>query len=102
MHFPGVFPLDPGLSQYSKLLLASTAQVLSMVAEEKAALQQQLSQEGDTQSFFIQIALGQLQVSNALHIVHLLRVFAACFIGFRAQMPTISTCDVSSIRGRTS
>ncbi|XP_059909062.1 RING finger protein 10 [Gadus macrocephalus] len=52
---------DPGLSQYSKLLLASTAQVLSLVAEEKAALQQQLTQEGDAQSFFIQIALGQLQ-----------------------------------------
>ena len=91
MRFPGVFPLDPGLSQYSKLLLASTAQVLSLVAEEKAALQQQLSQEGDTQSFFIQIALGQLQVRNALHIHHLLRGFSAGLIGFHARIPTIST-----------
>ncbi|KAK0131449.1 RING finger protein 10 [Merluccius polli] len=52
---------DPGLSQYSKLLLASTDQVLSLLAEEKAALQLQLSQEGDTQSCFIQSALCHLQ-----------------------------------------
>uniref|UniRef100_A0A8C5B6Z5 E3 ubiquitin-protein ligase RNF10 n=1 Tax=Gadus morhua TaxID=8049 RepID=A0A8C5B6Z5_GADMO len=84
---------DPGLSQYSKLLLASTAQVLSLVAEEKAALQQQLTQEGDAQSFFIQIALGQLQVGNALHIAHLLRGFAVGFICFHMVLQYTSAFD---------
>lgn len=50
---------DAGLSPYSKLLLTSPAQVLSLVAEEKAALQVQLSQEED--SCFIQSALCLLQ-----------------------------------------
>ncbi|KAJ3604643.1 hypothetical protein NHX12_029383 [Muraenolepis orangiensis] len=52
---------DPSLSQYSKLLLASPAQVLSLLAEEKDALQLQLSQEGDAQCCFIQSALCHLQ-----------------------------------------
>uniref|UniRef100_A0A7N8XDY7 Ring finger protein 10 n=1 Tax=Mastacembelus armatus TaxID=205130 RepID=A0A7N8XDY7_9TELE len=52
---------DACLSPYSKLLLTSPAQVLSLVAEEKAALQAQLSQEDDTQGCFIQSALCLLQ-----------------------------------------
>ncbi|XP_056145253.1 RING finger protein 10 [Lampris incognitus] len=52
---------DMALSQYSKLLLASPAQVLSLVSEEKAALQAQLSQEEDAQACFIQSALCHLQ-----------------------------------------
>ncbi|KAM7416354.1 hypothetical protein PAMA_018430 [Pampus argenteus] len=52
---------DACLSPYSKLLLTSSAQVLSVVAEEKAALQAQLSQEDDAQGCFIQSALCLLQ-----------------------------------------
>ncbi|XP_065819877.1 RING finger protein 10 isoform X2 [Labrus bergylta] len=52
---------DAGLSPYSKLLLTSPAQVLSLVAEEKAVLEAQLSQEEDTQGCFIQSALCLLQ-----------------------------------------
>lgn len=50
---------DAGLSPYSKLLLTSPAQVLSLVAEEKAALQAELSQDED--GCFIQSALCLLQ-----------------------------------------
>uniref|UniRef100_A0A7N8XAI2 E3 ubiquitin-protein ligase RNF10 n=1 Tax=Mastacembelus armatus TaxID=205130 RepID=A0A7N8XAI2_9TELE len=57
---------DACLSPYSKLLLTSPAQVLSLVAEEKAALQAQLSQEDDTQGCFIQSALCLLQVTKAI------------------------------------
>ncbi|KAL7391878.1 hypothetical protein ABVT39_016178 [Epinephelus coioides] len=52
---------DACLSPYSKLLLTSPAQVLSLLAEEKAVLQAQLSQEGDAQGCFIQSALCLLQ-----------------------------------------
>ncbi|XP_034025563.1 RING finger protein 10 [Thalassophryne amazonica] len=52
---------DACLSPYSKLLLTSPAQVLSLVAEEKAVLQDQLSQEDDAQACFIQTALCLLQ-----------------------------------------
>ncbi|XP_036434142.1 RING finger protein 10 isoform X1 [Colossoma macropomum] len=53
---------DVRLSSYSKLLLASQEQVLSLLTEERAALQTQLSQEqGDPQACFIQSALLQLQ-----------------------------------------
>lgn len=52
---------DVRLSPYSKLLVASPEQVLGLVAEEKAALQTQLSQEEDTQACFIQSALCLLQ-----------------------------------------
>ncbi|XP_034397468.1 RING finger protein 10 [Cyclopterus lumpus] len=52
---------DTCLSPYSKLLLTSPTQVLSLVAEEKAVLQSQLSQEGDAQGCFIQSALCLLQ-----------------------------------------
>ncbi|XP_037633482.1 RING finger protein 10 [Sebastes umbrosus] len=52
---------DACLSPYSKLLLTSPTQVLSLVAEEKAVLQAQLSQEGDAQGCFIQSALCLLQ-----------------------------------------
>uniref|UniRef100_A0A4W6F3S9 E3 ubiquitin-protein ligase RNF10 n=1 Tax=Lates calcarifer TaxID=8187 RepID=A0A4W6F3S9_LATCA len=52
---------DMCLSPYSKLLLTSPAQVLSLVAEEKAVLQAQLSQEEDAQGCFIQSALCLLQ-----------------------------------------
>uniref|UniRef100_A0A8C4EWA6 E3 ubiquitin-protein ligase RNF10 n=1 Tax=Dicentrarchus labrax TaxID=13489 RepID=A0A8C4EWA6_DICLA len=48
---------DACLSPYSKLLLTSPAQVLSLVAEEKTVLQAQLSQEEDAQGCFIQSAL---------------------------------------------
>uniref|UniRef100_A0A8C2XME5 E3 ubiquitin-protein ligase RNF10 n=1 Tax=Cyclopterus lumpus TaxID=8103 RepID=A0A8C2XME5_CYCLU len=56
---------DTCLSPYSKLLLTSPTQVLSLVAEEKAVLQSQLSQEGDAQGCFIQSALCLLQVTEA-------------------------------------
>ncbi|XP_041643251.1 RING finger protein 10 [Cheilinus undulatus] len=52
---------DASLSPYSKLLLTSPAQVLSLLAEEKAVLKAQLSQEEDTQGCFIQSALCLLQ-----------------------------------------
>ncbi|XP_031704884.1 E3 ubiquitin-protein ligase RNF10 isoform X1 [Anarrhichthys ocellatus] len=52
---------DTCLSPYSKLLLTSAMQVLSLVAEEKDVLQAQLSQEGDAQCCFIQSALCLLQ-----------------------------------------
>nr|XP_046242578.1 RING finger protein 10 isoform X2 [Scatophagus argus] len=52
---------DPHLSPYSKLLLTSPAQALSLVAEEKAVLQAQFSQEEDAQGCFIQSALCLLQ-----------------------------------------
>uniref|UniRef100_A0A3Q3WMM7 E3 ubiquitin-protein ligase RNF10 n=1 Tax=Mola mola TaxID=94237 RepID=A0A3Q3WMM7_MOLML len=49
------------LSPYSKLLLTSPAQALSLVEEEKAVLRAQLSQEEDAQGCFIQSALCLLQ-----------------------------------------
>ncbi|XP_052459843.1 RING finger protein 10 [Carassius gibelio] len=53
---------DVHLRAYSKLLLASQEQVLGLLAEERVALQTQLSQEkDDPQSCFIQSALLQLQ-----------------------------------------
>ncbi|XP_069034571.1 E3 ubiquitin-protein ligase RNF10 [Embiotoca jacksoni] len=52
---------DACLSPYSKLLLTSPAQVLSLVAEENAVLQAQLSQEEDLNGCFIQNALCLLQ-----------------------------------------
>ncbi|KAK7146321.1 hypothetical protein R3I93_013918 [Phoxinus phoxinus] len=53
---------DVHLRAYSKLLLASQPQVLGLLAEERMALQSQLSQEkDDPQACFIQSALLQLQ-----------------------------------------
>ncbi|XP_061622461.1 RING finger protein 10 [Phyllopteryx taeniolatus] len=52
---------DASLSPYSKLLLTSSTQVLSLVAEEKAVLQAQLCQQEDAQGCFIQSALCHLQ-----------------------------------------
>lgn len=52
---------DACLSPYSKLLLTSPAQVLSLVAEEMAVLQAQLTQEEDAQGCFIQSALCLLK-----------------------------------------
>uniref|UniRef100_A0A7N5ZT77 E3 ubiquitin-protein ligase RNF10 n=1 Tax=Anabas testudineus TaxID=64144 RepID=A0A7N5ZT77_ANATE len=52
---------DMCLSPYSKLLLTSPEQVLSLVAEEKVVLQTQLSQEQDAHGCFIQSALCLLQ-----------------------------------------
>ncbi|TRY55480.1 hypothetical protein DNTS_027870 [Danionella cerebrum] len=53
---------DVSLRAYSKLLLASQQQVLGLLAEERMALQTQLSQEkDDPQACFIQSALLQLQ-----------------------------------------
>uniref|UniRef100_A0A8C1VUG7 E3 ubiquitin-protein ligase RNF10 n=1 Tax=Cyprinus carpio TaxID=7962 RepID=A0A8C1VUG7_CYPCA len=53
---------DVHLRAYSKLLLASQEQVLGLLAEERVALQTQLSQEkDDPQACFIQSALLQLQ-----------------------------------------
>ena len=60
--------LDACLSPYSKLLLTSSAQVLSLVAEEKAILQAQLSQEEDAQGCFIQSAHCLLQVTKATYM----------------------------------
>lgn len=57
--------LDACLSPYSKLLLTSPGQALSLVAEDKAVLQAQLSQEEDAQGCFIQSALCLLQVTKA-------------------------------------
>lgn len=59
--------LDTCLSPFSKLLLTSSAQVLSLLAEEKAILQAQLSQEEDAQGCFIQSALCLLQVTEATY-----------------------------------
>uniref|UniRef100_A0A8C2EL64 E3 ubiquitin-protein ligase RNF10 n=1 Tax=Cyprinus carpio TaxID=7962 RepID=A0A8C2EL64_CYPCA len=66
---------DVHLRAYSKLLLASQEQVLGLLAEERVALQTQLSQEkDDPQACFIQSALLQLQVhmhsSQALVSLH--------------------------------
>uniref|UniRef100_A0A3P9HYG1 E3 ubiquitin-protein ligase RNF10 n=1 Tax=Oryzias latipes TaxID=8090 RepID=A0A3P9HYG1_ORYLA len=52
---------DACLSPYSKLLLTSPVQVLSLVTEEKAILQAQLTQEEEAQGCFIQNALCLLQ-----------------------------------------
>ncbi|XP_057213197.1 RING finger protein 10 isoform X1 [Triplophysa rosa] len=53
---------DVHLSSYSKLLLASKGQVWGLLAEEREALQMQLSQEkDDPQACFIQSALLMLQ-----------------------------------------
>lgn len=53
---------DVQFCSYSKLLLASRQQVLGLLAEERTALQTQLSQEkDDPQACFIQSALLQLQ-----------------------------------------
>ncbi|KAM3610366.1 uncharacterized protein V6R79_002986 [Siganus canaliculatus] len=52
---------DLSLSPYSKLLLTSPAQALGLVAEDRAALQVQLSQEDAAQGCFIQSALCLLQ-----------------------------------------
>lgn len=65
--------LDTSLSPYSKLLLTSPTQVLSLVEEEKAVLQAQLSQEGDAQACFIQSALCLLQVTEAMCIFSVLK-----------------------------
>ena len=59
---PVVVLTDLCLSPYSKLLLASSEQVLGLVAEERSALQAQLSQEEGAQACFIQSALCHLQV----------------------------------------
>uniref|UniRef100_A0A665SZP2 E3 ubiquitin-protein ligase RNF10 n=1 Tax=Echeneis naucrates TaxID=173247 RepID=A0A665SZP2_ECHNA len=61
---------DACLSPYSKLLLTSPAQVLSLLAEEKAALQTQLSQEEDAQGCFIQSALCLLQVTQCIKLFY--------------------------------
>uniref|UniRef100_A0A672MKM5 E3 ubiquitin-protein ligase RNF10 n=1 Tax=Sinocyclocheilus grahami TaxID=75366 RepID=A0A672MKM5_SINGR len=59
---------DVNLRAYSKLLLASQKQVLGLLAEERVALQTQLSQEkDDPQACFIQSALLQLQVHLRSH-----------------------------------
>uniref|UniRef100_A0A8C7WR47 E3 ubiquitin-protein ligase RNF10 n=1 Tax=Oryzias sinensis TaxID=183150 RepID=A0A8C7WR47_9TELE len=55
---------DACLSPYSKLLLTSPVQVLSLVTEEKAILQAQLTQEEEVQGCFIQNALCLLQVDK--------------------------------------
>nr|XP_019949332.1 PREDICTED: RING finger protein 10 isoform X2 [Paralichthys olivaceus] len=52
---------DACLSPYSKLLLTSPSQVLTLVAEERSILQGQLSNEEDAQGCFIQSALCLLQ-----------------------------------------
>ncbi|XP_008296105.1 E3 ubiquitin-protein ligase RNF10 [Stegastes partitus] len=57
---------DACLSPYSKLLLTSPAQVLSLMTEEKAILQAQLSQEEDAQGCFIQSALCLLQEQEGI------------------------------------
>ncbi|XP_023134629.2 RING finger protein 10 [Amphiprion ocellaris] len=59
---------DACLSPYSKLLLTSPAQVLSLITEEKAVLQAQLSQEEDAQGCFIQSALCLLQEQEEMQL----------------------------------
>lgn len=62
---------DVRLGPYSKLLLTSPAMALTLVEEEKAVLQAQLSQEEDAPGCFIQSALCLLQVTRAPHLVRL-------------------------------
>lgn len=82
--------LDTSLSPYSKLLLTSPTQVLSLVEEEKAVLQAQLSQEGDAQACFIQSALCLLQVTEAMCIFSVLKnELVDC-----AQSTKIHTCGL--------
>uniref|UniRef100_A0A8C1U5N8 E3 ubiquitin-protein ligase RNF10 n=1 Tax=Cyprinus carpio TaxID=7962 RepID=A0A8C1U5N8_CYPCA len=65
---------DVHLRAFSKLLLASQEQVLGLLAEERVALQTQLSQEkDDPQACFIQSALLQLQV-------HMLSLHDLCIL----------------------
>ncbi|XP_022052580.2 RING finger protein 10 [Acanthochromis polyacanthus] len=59
---------DACLSPYSKLLLTSPAQVLSLITEEKAVLQAQLSQEEEAQGCFIQSALCLLQEQEEMQL----------------------------------
>uniref|UniRef100_A0AAQ6AF28 E3 ubiquitin-protein ligase RNF10 n=1 Tax=Amphiprion ocellaris TaxID=80972 RepID=A0AAQ6AF28_AMPOC len=66
---------DACLSPYSKLLLTSPAQVLSLITEEKAVLQAQLSQEEDAQGCFIQSALCLLQVKLHLFLITFISTF---------------------------
>ncbi|XP_041720568.2 RING finger protein 10 isoform X1 [Coregonus clupeaformis] len=61
---------DVHLSPYSKLLLASREQVLGLVAEEKAALQDQLTQGEDATACFIQSALCNLQEREEALLKH--------------------------------
>ncbi|XP_046904311.1 RING finger protein 10 isoform X1 [Hypomesus transpacificus] len=61
---------DLCLSPYSKLLLASSEQVLGLVAEERSALQAQLSQEEGAQACFIQSALCHLQEREEALLKH--------------------------------
>ncbi|XP_053181139.1 RING finger protein 10 [Scomber japonicus] len=75
---------DTCLSPFSKLLLTSSAQVLSLLAEEKAILQAQLSQEEDAQGCFIQSALCLLQEREEMLL--------------KQQKPNIGDCfDLSSL-----
>lgn len=60
---------DTSLSPYSKLLLTSSTQVLSLVEDEKAVLQAQLCQEEEGQACFIQSALCHLQVKVCVHVL---------------------------------
>ncbi|KAF0033665.1 RING finger protein 10 [Scophthalmus maximus] len=70
---------DACLSPYSKLLLTSPVQVLSLVAEEKAVLQVQLSQEDDAQGCFIQSALCLLQEREEILLKQQKAAAADCF-----------------------
>uniref|UniRef100_A0A8C2XM00 E3 ubiquitin-protein ligase RNF10 n=1 Tax=Cyclopterus lumpus TaxID=8103 RepID=A0A8C2XM00_CYCLU len=83
---------DTCLSPYSKLLLTSPTQVLSLVAEEKAVLQSQLSQEGDAQGCFIQSALCLLQVTEAT--VHPVLQYSSAFDDEVAEVPEEGTAEL--------
>uniref|UniRef100_A0A8D0D9W5 E3 ubiquitin-protein ligase RNF10 n=1 Tax=Sander lucioperca TaxID=283035 RepID=A0A8D0D9W5_SANLU len=87
---------DASLSPYSKLLLTSPTQVLSLVAEEKAALEAQLSQEGDAQGCFIQSALCLLQVTEATCLSPVLQ-YSSAFDDEVAEVPEDAAAELPAI-----
>uniref|UniRef100_A0A8C1GJ53 E3 ubiquitin-protein ligase RNF10 n=1 Tax=Cyprinus carpio TaxID=7962 RepID=A0A8C1GJ53_CYPCA len=100
---------DVHLRAYSKLLLASQEQVLGLLAEERVALQTQLSQEkDDPQACFIQSALLQLQVhmhsSEDGQQMFLHPVNVRCLLreyGSLENSPQSITANVVEIDGQT-
>uniref|UniRef100_A0A8C9ZS39 E3 ubiquitin-protein ligase RNF10 n=1 Tax=Sander lucioperca TaxID=283035 RepID=A0A8C9ZS39_SANLU len=88
---------DASLSPYSKLLLTSPTQVLSLVAEEKAALEAQLSQEGDAQGCFIQSALCLLQVTEATCLSVPVLQYSSAFDDEVAEVPEDAAAELPAI-----
>uniref|UniRef100_A0A8C7IA61 E3 ubiquitin-protein ligase RNF10 n=1 Tax=Oncorhynchus kisutch TaxID=8019 RepID=A0A8C7IA61_ONCKI len=78
---------DVHLSPYSKLLLASREQVLGLVAEEKAALQGQLTQGDDATACFIQSALCNLQRFSMFYSFQPVLQYSSAFDDEVAEVP---------------